>query len=278
MKGLLFNIQKFSIGDGPGIRTTVFFKGCPLRCLWCHNPESQRGVPERIFHAERCAHCGRCRGVAAEDDRFFCLHGARELCGREWESDEVLREVLKDRDFYETSGGGLTLSGGEPLAQFLFARELLQKAHSAGLHTALETCGYAPAGQLEELAGWTDLFLYDYKETDPIRHRDFTGVGNRLILENLALLGRLGKPVILRCPIVPGCNDRPDHFAAIAALANAHPTIERVELAPYHSFGEQKYPTLGRRLPAFSVPDEEQKRAWLAAVSENCAKPVAFTG
>lgn len=245
--GKIFDIQHFCTDDGPGIRTTVFLKGCPLRCLWCHNPESQLAENEILFYREKCTGCGRCRGLTADSGDFVCYSGAKRVCGREATAPEVLEAVMKDELFYKNSGGGITLSGGEPLFQPNFALEILRLSKERGLHTAVETCGFVKPEILCQAAEFTDLFLFDFKETDPEKHRAYTGADNALILENLRLLETMGKDVILRCPIIPGYNDREDHFDGICAVANRHRNILRVEIEPYHAFGEAKYAALGRQ-------------------------------
>ena len=277
MTGTVLNIQRFCTSDGPGIRTTVFLKGCPLRCLWCHNPESQHRPHELLFDAEKCLHCGKCipRCPSAchtidsgrhAYDRSLCLScgncisplcPALEISGREMSADEILAEVEKDLPFYESSGGGMTLSGGEPLSQAELAGELLRGAKARGIHTALETCGYASTEVVRGTAAWTDLYLFDLKESDPMRHRAYTGKDNAEILENLRLLDALGKRIILRCPIIPAYNDREDHFRAIAAIANELSCVERIELEPYHSFGASKYGRLGQRYALSDVKPPE---------------------
>jgi pyruvate formate lyase activating enzyme len=298
MTGMVFDIQKFSIHDGPGIRTTVFLKGCPLRCLWCHNPESQESgleislIPskcigcgycfkacplsnhvmeasgERIFHRARCQRCGIC----AEK----CYAGAIELIGREMSVEEVLADVEKDRPFYETSGGGMTLSGGEPLFQFDFTRALLREAKRRELHTCIETCGFAPFELLEQLVPFVDLFLYDCKETDPVRHREYTGVPREVIVENLVRLDRLGAKTVLRCPIVPGLNARDDHLAGIAALANRLDNIREVHIMPYNPLGKSKHERFGKDSPMESgaFPDAGMVDAWVAKVADLTRIPV----
>ena len=261
MNGAIFDIQRFSIHDGPGIRTTVFFKGCPLNCIWCHNPEGISRAPllsfrpalcigcgycfrtcpagchrmeggKRFLDRDRCEACGRC---AAE-----CYPGALELVGREESAAEIMREVLRDKAFYDNSGGGLTLSGGEPLMQPDFAFELLCAARDAGLHCCVETCGFAARAALDLVRPKTDLFLYDIKETDRARHAELTGKPNDRILANLRHLHGTGADIILRLPIIPGVNDRPDHFEGIAALARDLPGLKGVEIMPYHQLGENK--------------------------------------
>lgn len=276
MNGTIFNIQKFCVNDGPGIRTTVFLKGCPLSCLWCHNPESQAAEKEILFYADQCVGCGRCSGITAENSDFICFHGAKEICGKVVSTEEVLREVLKDKIFYDNSNGGMTLSGGEPLYQFAFSLELLKKAKENGLHTAIETCGFASPEKIKQIAAYTDLFLFDYKETDSELHKKFVGVNNEIIISNLKLLDRLSKKIILRCPIIPGYNDRTEHFDGICRLANELTSILHVELEPYHSLGENKYLALNKNMHTIQTPDKEQKNHWLNMISDSCIKPVQF--
>lgn len=297
MSGTVWNVQRFCLQDGPGIRTTVFLKGCPLHCVWCHNPESQRAEPQLLYDPEKCVHCLKCTRMCAESchrseqgkhvfDRTRCLAcgaccsplcHALELCGRQMSADEVLAEVLRDRPFYEQSGGGLTLSGGEPLYQAAFCTELLRKAKEQGLHTCLETCGFAPRQVLEETAAFVDLYLFDYKETDPERHKQFTGVDNRPILENLAWLDGQGKPILLRCPVIPGYNDRADHFLGIAETANRLQNVIGIAVEPYHDLGARKYGTLGREYLPASVkpPTKETVEGWMDAIRCATSVPVS---
>lgn len=286
VEGTIFDIQRFSIHDGPGIRTTVFFKGCPLRCLWCHNPEGMTAQPALLFAPDRCIGCGACFGICAHHahamrDEIHCLDrakcrvcgrcaaecyaGALTLAGSTKTVGAVLEEVLRDRAFYETSGGGITLSGGEPTLQPDFCEALLRLSKAERLHTAMETCGWADWTRFERLAPLTDLFLFDYKETDPERHRAFTGVDNRLILDNLRRLHAAGKTIQLRCPVIPGCNDRPDHFEGIARLWKDLPGLAGVTLMPYHRLGEGKRDRLGKadndRLQA-APPESETVESW----------------
>lgn len=276
MDGTVFNIQKFCVNDGPGIRTTVFLKGCPLKCLWCHNPESQAVSPEIMFYADKCTGCGRCAGITAEDSDFVCFNSAKEICGKAMSAQEVIDEVLKDKIFYENSGGGMTLSGGEPLCQYDFALELLMKAKENGLHTAVETCGFISRERLKKISEYTDLFLFDYKETNSDLHKEYTGVGNETVISNLELLNRLSKQIILRCPIIPGYNDREEHFSGICAIADRLENILHVELEPYHSLGNGKYTAVNRKAVEIKMPDEAQKNGWLSLISEKCGKEVKF--
>lgn len=296
-RGVVFDIQKFAIHDGPGIRTAVFLKGCPLRCVWCHNPESQELAVEISLIPGKCIGCGycfkvcpkRCQAMDGGQRRFDrercrrcglcasqCYARALEVIGKEMTVAEVLDEVLRDTPFYETSGGGLTVSGGEPMAQFAFTLALVQAAKDAGLHVCLETSGFASWSEYEQLLGAVDLFLYDFKESDPARHREFTGVPPETILDNLRRLDERGAALVLRCPIIPGCNARDDHFLAIAALANRLRHVREINLMPYHPLGESKLDRLGkaRRLPAIGFSDEAEVGRWLATVAARTRVPV----
>lgn len=274
MQGYIFNIQRFCVNDGPGIRTTVFLKGCPLSCVWCHNPESQNYKPEMLFYKEKCTGCGRCKGVTVSDIEFVCYNGAKEICGKSVDSDYVISEVLKDKIFYDTSGGGMTLSGGEPLSQPVFALELLQKAKENGIHTAIETCGFVKSEIVREAAEFCDLFLFDYKETDPILHKEYTGQDNSLILDNLGLLNTLGKKAVLRCPIIPGFNDKDEHFLGIAETANQYDCIVHIEIEPYHSLGVGKYDALGRKSLTIAPPETSVSDVWLETIRSKTKKEV----
>lgn len=274
MQGIIFNIQRFCVNDGPGIRTTVFLKGCPLSCVWCHNPESQSAAPGILFYRDKCTGCGRCRDLTADDTAFVCFHGAKEICGKTVDSEDVIALVRKDKVFYDASNGGMTLSGGEPLFQPEFTLALLKSAKENGIHTAIETCGFANTGIVREAAAFTDLFLFDYKETNPVLHRKFTGADNRRILDHLALLNELEKPVILRCPIIPGYNDREDHFLGISETANRFDCIEHVEIEPYHSLGTGKYEALGRKCADIAVADADEVEQWLNKIRAATDKEV----
>ena len=273
MNGRVFDIQRFSIHDGPGIRTAVFFKGCPLRCVWCHNPESQRPRPELLFFAHRCTGCGRCAAICAFTHTAQCAacgkcaaacrFGAREISGYEIGADEVLSKVLRDRAFYETSGGGVTLTGGEPLAQPDFASELLEKCKANGLHTAIETCGHAPWETLSRLLPYLDLVYFDIKGIDPALHKKNTGVSNERILANAARLKESGGNVIFRMPYIPGYND--GELAAVKDFTGAFP----LQLMPYHATGEGKYAALGRDYPAAGTQPPET--AAVAALAQRYA-------
>lgn len=257
MQGLTFNIQRFSIHDGPGIRTTVFFKGCNLKCAWCHNPESQSPKKELLFYADKCAHCGRCDGIGAEDENFVCYHGARELCGKEMTAEAVLAEVLKDMAFYENSGGGVTFSGGECMLQPEYLAKLLKMCKEKGIHTAVDTAGHISWEHFERILPDTDLFLYDIKLFDPEKHKQYVGAGNELILENLKKLLERKATVWIRIPIIPGINDSMEEMEKIKAFLLRYGAPEKVELLPYHPMGEGKYRAIGKEACAFETPTAE---------------------
>ncbi len=294
MNGEIFNIQRFCISDGPGIRTNVFLKGCPLNCVWCHNPESQSKDSEVMFYKNNCLACGKCIYLCKNNCHMFedgvhvfnrkncvkCFKCTSTDCpalkkvGQSVSVAYVITEVLKDKHFYINSGGGITLSGGEPLFQFDFSLDILKKAKKHGLHTAIETSGFAPTKHIKQIAEYTDLFLYDYKETSPHLHKTFTGVDNLIILENLTYLNDIKKDIILRCPIIPGYNDRKDHFEGICNISNKLNNILRVELEPYHSFGINKYAALSRTEKEISLPDDKEKQFYIFEISKNTNKPV----
>jgi pyruvate formate lyase activating enzyme len=268
--GVVFNIQRYSLQDGPGIRTTVFLKGCPLDCWWCHNPESQAPEPEVSVNEARCIHCGQCQeacasGLAGPCTRCgacvdACPTDARRMVGRTMTTRDVLAEVRKDRIFYDESGGGVTLSGGEPLMQSGFVQDLLQASRDDGIHTAIDTCGYAPQEQLLAAAALADLVLYDLKMMDDVRHTRFTGVSNVPILENLVALGRRHHQIWIRLPVIPGVNDSATELESMAQFAAGVAGIRRVCLLPYHELGMHKSRRLGRsyRLDGTAIPRPEQ--------------------
>ena len=290
VSGTIFNIQKFSINDGPGIRTTVFLKGCPLNCLWCHNPESKSVKREVFYNFEKCVGCGRCGNICPngchiiEDGRHIynrdkctacgectemCFTEALETVGETKTVEEVIKEVLKDKDFYENSGGGMTLSGGEPMLQFEFTYELLKRAKEEGLHTCIETCGFTKSENLKKIAPFVDIFLFDFKETDPEKHKEFTGVSNENILENLKMLDCMGCKTILRCPIIPTLNDREDHLNGIAALANELENIIEINVEPYHPLGSSKAAFLNKDYPLSNLtfPANDTVEEWINTIS-----------
>jgi len=276
ISGVIFNIQKYSVQDGPGIRTTVFFKGCPLRCWWCHNPEGLSPEPEIIVFENRCLSCGQCKKAcphqltyasadAIEDGHISCTlcgacvkacpSGARQIVGRRMTVSEVMNEVLKDRLFYDDSGGGVTFSGGEPLAQPEFLKELLAHCRTKEIHTAVDTSGFCPRQDLLSVAPLTDLFLYDLKIMDQTRHIQYTGVSNTPVLENLKALGGIHGNIWLRLPVIPGVNDDEKNLQAVAQIAVSIPAVRQVNLLPYHKTGIAKFKRLKQPYRLESVPD-----------------------
>jgi pyruvate formate lyase activating enzyme len=284
--GLVFDIQRFSLHDGSGIRTLVFLKGCPLRCPWCCNPESQLRVPELLRFPSRCIGCGACRGSCPQDaaapdasspvDRTRCLAcgscadscptGAREVRGRWMRVAEVLREAERDRLVYRATGGGVTVSGGEPLQQPGFVAELLQACRSRGLHAVLETCGHAPWEDCQAVFAHADTVLFDVKHLDPVAHQRATGVGNEQILGNLRSAAESGVPLVMRMPLIPGFNAEAPVVREVAALARDLGILD-LHLLPYHALGEAKHAALGRRppLPGLGTPSAETLRRLVRA-------------
>ena len=267
MTATIFDIQRSSYVDGPGIRTTVFFKGCNLRCAWCHNPESQNPKPEMLFYKNRCAGCGKCKEKCPNllekcnlcgRCALFCPSDAREICGKEYTVDEILSEVLKDKDFYKSSGGGVTFSGGECMLQIDFLEKILKKCKEEGIHTAVDTAGHLPFEYFERIIPYTDLFLYDLKCFDKEKHKAYTGVENGLILDNLKRILQKGASVWVRIPIIPSVNDSEEEMKSIKELLISFAYPERVELLPYHRMGEHKYAALGKEAVTFTVPDKEK--------------------
>jgi len=264
-KSIIFNIQKFSIHDGPGIRTTVFFKGCPLKCMWCHNPESQNTNKEMLYDRDKCVLCGTCvkvcpkHAIKIENDILttdmnkcdfcgecvtYCMYGAREIAGKEYTVDEVVKEVLKDRIFYEKSNGGVTVSGGEPLLQIDFVEELLKKLKKENIHTAVDTCGAVSFEILERASKFTDLFLYDLKLMDDEKHKEYVGTSNKNIIENLKKLSKIHQNINIRLPIIEGVNADVSHIENVLELIDGL-NIKKVNLLPYHDIGKHKYKKLG---------------------------------
>jgi pyruvate formate lyase activating enzyme len=279
--GLIFNIQRFSVHDGPGIRTTLFFKGCSLQCAWCHNPESISPHPEMMLRSDLCLNCGACIAACPQEaiaatpagpvtERKKCIAcghcakacpvDARVQVGGEMTVAEVLQTVLADRVFYDQSGGGVSFSGGEPTRQPDFLHALLEASRDEGLHTVVDTCGYAPWPVFARIAKLTDLFLFDLKMIDPEKHRHWTGVSNRRILENLTRLDAEGSAVSLRMPVIPGINDNPEDLDKMADWLGTLRHVQTLHLLPFHRGGTEKYLRLDRpcHLRKIDPPDMAQ--------------------
>lgn len=266
-EGLVFNVQRFSTEDGPGIRTTVFLKGCPLKCAWCHNPESISPLPQLVWYAQRCIAARDCldacpnkalrltpEGMKIDREKCEVCGACAEVCptlaleviGKRRTADDLLAEVLRDKPFYDNSGGGVTLSGGEPLAQREFVLEFIPMMKAAGLHVAVDSTGFMSAEAWKEIVGMTDLILLDLKTLDPERHKRFTGVGVETIIENAKELGRTRTPVWVRVPVIPGYTDDEDGIAATARFAAEHlPNMERFDLLTFSNLCISKYDQLG---------------------------------
>ncbi len=286
LEGMIFDIKRFAVHDGPGIRTTIFLKGCPLHCLWCHNPESIAPGPELIARSSRCSRCFACipacpvkaiskdeKGGPVSVDRKkcdlcgacaeACSYEALQIVGRRAKVDDVVAEAMRDRVFYEESGGGVTLSGGEPLAQPAFAEALLTAFQERGIHTALDTSGLARWAVLDRVASKADLILYDLKLMDGIAHKDQTGSPNSLILENFIRLASLGRAIDVRIPLVSGVNDGQAAIRAQIDFLRALPAVRRIDLLAYHKGGQEKYRNLGKQdcFRIFEAPSAERMEA-----------------
>ena len=265
-KAIIFDIHHCSTSDGTGIRTTVFFKGCNLKCAWCHNPEGQSPKPQMMFYKDKCTGCGKCTEVCPTPKNctlcgkcsFYCPIDARKVCGKEYTVDEVFAEIMKDKAFYENSGGGVTFSGGECMLQIEFLLDILKKCKENGLHTAVDTAGHIPFESFEKVLPYTDLFLYDIKCFDSETHKKQVGVGNKLILENLKKLFEVGAKIWIRIPVISDINDSIEEMQAIKEFLDKNGKPEKIELLPYHAMGENKYAAIGKEAQRFVPPDEEK--------------------
>lgn len=292
MLGYVFHIQRFSLFDGPGVRTVVFLKGCPLRCIWCHNPEGLEKVPQIMFDSSRCIGCGECSAVCPEHhimqdglhgyERSGCMAcgrcaevcptGALSVAGKRMSVDEVMEEVMRDFDLYRESGGGITLSGGEPLYQSEFSIALLRAAKEAGLTTCIETCGHVSTDVIWEAAKYTDDFYYDYKATGDEEHCRLCGVPATVIRKNLKALDELSARVTLRCPIVPGQNETPGHIEGIGKTAAAHTSVHTIHLEPYHRLGKSKAQKLGQAAFETNIPERLAMEQYCREIMLICGK------
>ena len=302
-KPLVFNIQKFSTHDGDGVRTTIFFKGCPLKCRWCHNPESQRYEKELIFHHNKCVVCGKCvvkcpqQANSIVDGKLvfdrdkctacgvctdWCIKEAREIAGKEYTVDELVKEAKKDQIFYEQSGGGVTLSGGEVMAQNIdYIEQLCKRLHREGISVFIDTSGYTKYENLKRLIPFADVFLYDIKAIDSEEHKDYIGVDNALILENLVKLSNDGAGIYARLPIIGKVNATDGYInSVIRFLEDNHVKVQQVNLLPYHDIGKGKYASLDRPYDEASMakPDKELMEHFKAMFEEHGFTKVLIGG
>ena len=271
MTATIFSIQRFSVHDGPGIRTTVFFKGCPLSCPWCHNPEGLSGKRQLQFFEEKCTACGQCGERRLLTDAERCPSGALQVCGEEIDEETLLKRLLADRSYYRHTGG-VTFSGGECLLQFEFVSKMLSLLKKEGISTAIDTSGAVAWKAFEAVRDHCDLFLYDIKCIDEQKHLAYTGASNALILNNLGRLSKSGARIWIRIPVIPDFNDTVEEMERIAVFVQGVKSVECVTLMPYHTLGVSKYPTLG--IPCRYQTDKHFSKDELGAF----VKPFAARG
>jgi pyruvate formate lyase activating enzyme len=295
--GTIFDIKRFAVHDGPGIRTTVFFKGCPLRCAWCHNPESMKIQRQIVFFENKCIGCGECfkrcpngAVIATPEGRKYyrdkcklcgtcveyCYAEATVMQGKIVNVEEVVEEVKKDMPFYKNSNGGMTISGGEPTLQPEFCSAIFEACQKEGMHTALDTSGHVKLETLKEILKHVDLILYDIKHLDPAIHKEYTGVSNELILSNLREINKLGIPIEIRMPTIPGINDTESNLLALCNLVDELRSIERIRLLPYHRLGEGKYQRLDMdyRLKGLETPKKERMKEIVNFIKANLNRDI----
>ena len=281
---MIFNIQKCSIHDGAGMRTLVFFKGCPLHCKWCANPESQSYKKDIMEFPARCIGCGACQKICPEsaiqraEDGYFkinrnlctmcfrctdrCYAESKRIVGQEYTVEELLLEIKKERKFYSVSGGGVTFSGGEPLTQPILLANIAKRCHETGIHVAIESCGYGVYEEFREALAYIDYAFLDIKHIDTKMHKILTGMGNERILDNIKRICESNIPVTIRTPVIPGCNDSMENIIGIAKFVAGLPGVKEYELLPYHNLGASKYKSLGKtyELEGTMEPSDEKMR------------------
>ena len=266
MNGIIFDIQRSSYVDGPGVRTTVFFKGCNLKCDWCHNPESQNTKPQLLYYKNKCIDCGACNYICKNKNEcilcgscaLICPNDAKSICGRTYSVEEILKEIKKDKQYYISSNGGVTFSGGECMLQIDFLSELLRECKKEGIHTAVDTAGNVPFSYFERILPYTDIFLYDIKCMDPDTHKKHTGVTNEFILGNLKNLFKNKKSIIIRIPVITGINDTTEEMQRVKYFFDKNGYPDKVELLPYHKLGEHKYIAIDKEAISFKVPSKSK--------------------
>jgi pyruvate formate lyase activating enzyme len=299
-RGEILSIMRFSLHDGPGIRTTVFFKGCPLRCIWCHNPESQSINQELAYNDEKCTSCAECVKVCPNRAQYMqdgkhifnrslctvcgkcaevCMYDSLKLTGKEMSVDDVMAEVVKDVPYYASSGGGLTVSGGEPLMQPEFLIELLSSAKEKKIHTCIETCGFTSRSVIAKTMPLVDYYLFDFKANDANKHKQLTGFDNDAIIANLDYLLNENATVELRCPIVHGLNDGYTDLKKLFELEKRYPALKKITLMPYHSTGNSKYQHFGYDYELANMPgtSDEIKQQWLDSLKDLGSEKVGLS-